>query len=265
MRIVPLILAILLVSIRSFAAVDVHDLGVPNGWSAQEYDDYGNDLLNKKKYAESRKYFAAAIRLEPTRWTAFYNRATAFRMEKNWKAAIGDLNETIRLEPAFFRASWDRAATYESMGNYAAALRDLDTLQKMTYQTSNPDEQAWVFNQRASLRATCPDASFRDGKAATADAKKACDLARWGRASYIDTLAAACAEMGDFDSAVRYEHQAIDLNRSGKDDSVKKTGSLEGDKIAVKAAEYAQKELPDYLKRLELYKQHHPYRIARPQ
>jgi tetratricopeptide (TPR) repeat protein len=81
------------------------ETGVPAGWSALQYDNYGNDLLNKQKYAESRKYFDAAIRIEPSRWTAYYNRATAFRMEKNWKAAINDLNETIRLQPAFFMAS----------------------------------------------------------------------------------------------------------------------------------------------------------------
>ena len=92
------------------------------------------------------------------------------------------------------------------------------------------------------------------------DAKKACDLAKWKRAAYIDTLAAACAESGDFDSAVRYEQQAIDLNRSGKDSSLEKIDAPCGDKAAVMMANRAQKFLPGYIKRLELYKQRHPYR-----
>jgi hypothetical protein len=36
------------------------------------------------------------------------------------------------------------------------------------------------------------------------DAKVACKLTNWKDATVIDTLAAACAELGDFDSAVRY-------------------------------------------------------------
>jgi tetratricopeptide (TPR) repeat protein len=261
MRAVPLGIAILFVASRlSWCAAET---GVPAGWSALQYDNFGNDLLNKGQYAQSRKYFDAAIRIEPSRWTAYYNRATAFRMEKNWPAAIKDLNETIRLKPAFFEASWARALTYEAMGDYAAAIRDFNVLEKVTYQVGNPYEMALTLNQRAWIRAACPNGSLRDGKAAVEDAKKACDLVKWKRAQYIDTLAAAYAELGDFDSAVRYEQQAIDLNRSGKDDSIQKTGDPVGDKVAVMMANKAQQFLPGYLKRLELYKQHRPWHDAK--
>jgi tetratricopeptide (TPR) repeat protein len=263
-RTVPLILSILLCSsVFSLAASDTGNSGVPAGWSAIQYDNYGNDLLNKGKPVEARKYFDAALRIEPTRWTAYYNRATAFRLEKNWKAAIDDLNQTLRFQPAFFQASWDRALTYQAMGDYTNAIKELSSLAKLTYQVGEPYQMAQVLNQRARLRATCSNASFRDGKAAVEDAKKACDLVKWKSAQYTDTLAAASAEAGDFDSAVRYEQQAIDLNRSGKDDSIQKTGSIGGDKLAVMQANKLQQSLPGYFKRLEMYKQHHPYRDSR--
>ena len=266
MRSVPLVLSILLCShVVSLAAANASNSGIPAGWSALQYDNYGNDLLNQHKYAESRKYFDAAIRIEPSRWTAYYNRAEAFRMEKNWKAAINDLNETIRLQPAFFTATWDRAIIYQDLGNYTAAVRDLKTLVKVTFQTGNPYGMALALNWRAEMRATCPDPSFRDGKAAVADAKRACEISKWKYADYIDTLAAACAESGDFESAVRYEQQAIDLNRSGKDETIQKTGDPGGDKLAVEMAKLAQQSLPAYFKRLDLYKQHRPYRkTAKP-
>ncbi|HST31438.1 MAG TPA: tetratricopeptide repeat protein [Chthoniobacterales bacterium] len=263
MRLVPLTLSSLLcVQFLSLAAPNVNQPGVPQGWSALQYDNYGNDILNKGRYAEARKYFDAAIRVEPSRWTAYYNRAVAFRKEKNWNAAINDLNQTIRLQPAFFMASWERAIIYQTIGNYAAALKDLNALTSVTFQTTNQYGMALALNWRASLRATCPDASFRDGKVAVQDAKRACEMSKWKYADYIDTLAAAYAESGDFDSAVRYEQQAIDLNRSGKDETLQKTDYPGSDKLAVKMAEIAQKALPEYFKRLELYKHHHPYRSA---
>jgi tetratricopeptide (TPR) repeat protein len=156
-------------------------------------------------------------------------------------------------------ASWDRAIIYRITGNYGAALRDLNALTKVTYQTTNPYGMALALNWRAEIHAVCPDSSFRDGKAAVEDAKRACDMSKWKYADYIDTLAAACGESGDFDSAVRYEQQAIDLNRSGKDDSIQKTGDPGGDKLAAEMAKTAQQALPAYRHRLELYKQHHPY------
>jgi len=41
------------------------------------------------------------------------------------------------------------------------------------------------------------------------DAKIACKLTSWNDESAIDTLAVAYAEVGDFDSAVRYAQQAL--------------------------------------------------------
>ena len=162
MRAVPLAgVALFIVSQLGLSAAET---GVPNGWSALQYDNYGNDLLNKKRYAESRKYFDAAIRLEPSRWTAYENRATAFRMEHNWSAAIKDFNETIRLQPAFFAATWQRALTYELMGNYAAALRDFDALAKVTFQVGNADEMAMTLNARAWLRRPAQTLLFETGK-----------------------------------------------------------------------------------------------------
>jgi tetratricopeptide (TPR) repeat protein len=244
-------LIILLCSqVLSFAAAKPTESGVPSGWTALQYDNYGNDLLNKGKYAESRKYFDAAIRLEPDRWTAYENRATAFRMEGNWSAAIKDFNETIRLQPAFVAASWQRALTYVLMGNYPAAMRDLDAVAKVAFQVGNASQLAMILNERAWLRATCQNASIRDGKRAVEDAKKACDLVKWERGQYIDTLAAACAEAGDFDAAVRYQEQAM---------AVKKTETpIPKNKMGKTFA--ATNSEQGYTHRLELYKHHQPLR-----
>ena len=246
----------------AFPAAKVSDPGVPPGLTAAQYDNAGNDLLNKGQYEAAKRYLDAAIRLQPDLWTAYYNRAMTFVMLKNDKAALQDLNTTIRLQPAFFEASWTRSLVFKKMGNYEADLKDLDLLAKLTVQVQQGGQYCLVLNQSAWLRATCPNASFRDGKRAVGDAKRACELTHWKQAKYIDTLAAACAEAGDFDGAVRYEQQAIDLNRSGKDESVRKKGNPIQDKIADETAKSQQQALPGYLKRLQLYQQHHPYREA---
>lgn len=238
----------LLIAQLTLGATNVSDLGVPAGLSAEQYDNQGNDLLNKDKYALSRKYFDAAIRLQPNRWTAYYNRATAYRIERNWKAAITDLNETIRLEPAFFLASWNRSLVYQMMGNYGAAIRDLDALARVTFEVGNVGELSLVLNQRAWLRATCPNAAFRDGKSAVADAKKACEMNKRKEAQFVDTLAASSAEAGDFEAAVRYQEEAINLKKTEPAPKDKKTA------IASKGS------LQAYEHRRELYKRHQPFR-----
>jgi tetratricopeptide (TPR) repeat protein len=65
------------------------------------------------------------------------------------------------------------------------------------------------YNNLAWLLATCPQASVRDGKKAVQYALQACELSEWKDPACVDTLAAAYAEGGDFDHAVKYEQQSL--------------------------------------------------------
>ena len=100
---------------------------------------------------------------------------------------------------------------------------------------SNPKDD-WSYNALAWIEATCPDSSVRNGKDAVTAATKACELTSWKESSWIDTLAAACAESGDFQRAIQFEEQAL-----GAGDS-------------------PDSEQKAMCERLALYKQSQPYR-----
>ena len=253
-RAVSLVLAVLFVV--SWPLKLSLGLGVLGDSSGDPLNDRGYELLNKHDYTNAKKYFDTAIQRAPDQWRGYYNRAVLFHAQNNLQAALADLNTTIRLEPAFFGASWMRAIVYRQLHNYAACLKDLNALAKVTPQVKNWGELALTLNSRAWLYATCPEASFRNGQLAVADAKTACEIENWKRSGSIDTLAAACAEAGDFNSAVRYEEQAITLNKSGSDEEAKSTSR----ELAKEFANRNPQRLQDFSRRLESYKQHRPYR-----
>jgi Flp pilus assembly protein TadD len=98
-----------------------------------------------------------------------------------------------------------RAGAYFAIGQDAAASSDYATAKRLK------GNAEYVLNGAAWFEATCPESRFRDGKTAVRDAARACERGKWKEPGIIDTLAVAYAETGDFDRAISYESQAVNL------------------------------------------------------
>jgi tetratricopeptide (TPR) repeat protein len=157
--------------------------------------------------AKAQQSLDTAIQSDPKLWPAYYVRARLFVRKRQWQAALRDANEALRQQSSFLEAALVRADANAGLGHYAESLHDLDTVIRLRPR-SEPTLAA-ALNSRAWFRASCPNPSFRDGKQAIKDATMACKLTRWKEAQMLDTLASAYAETGDFDSAIRYQEQAL--------------------------------------------------------
>jgi tetratricopeptide (TPR) repeat protein len=163
-------------------------------------------LLKKGDVAGAKGKVDAVIQRDPTFWPALYVRAQIYSHEGKYDLALRDCNEALRRDRSVVEAALLRANINARLGKYAEALKEFDYLVSLHPRNVT---LARVLSDRAWFRATCPTASFRNGQQAVKDAKAACSIMVWKDEHMIDTLAAAYAEIGDFNSAVQYAAQAL--------------------------------------------------------
>ncbi|MFN2508557.1 MAG: tetratricopeptide repeat protein [Chthoniobacterales bacterium] len=214
--------------------------------------------------------YTEAIRLDPKMHQAFHNRALAYRDQDKLDLAERDLTEAIRLDANFASAYVNRGAVHLAKGNLDRALADYEAAlrvdpavaeaymgradvlsRKLAYSRAAADwEKALslrparaerALNAFAWFRATCPAPAVRNGKQAIEAALQACELTDWMHGGYVDTLAAAYAENGEFEKAIEFQQYALRSEGMGPADR------------------------PGAEKRLSLYGQRRPYREEKPE
>lgn len=178
---------------------------------ARAYNKRGCAWLEKKSYARAVADFTEAIRIDPKFGRAYHNRGNAMVRQKDYDRAIADYTAALKVDPSDILAFVDRSAAYRGKGDDVRALADLSRALLL-----RPDSPEALVG-RAWLLATSPSAKIRDGKRALDDAARACELTHWKEAYPLGTLAAAAAERGDFDSAVKYQQRAQALYKAPDD------------------------------------------------
>jgi tetratricopeptide (TPR) repeat protein len=209
--------------------------------------------------------YSKAIELEPQNAEAFVSRAAAHAWKKNYDKAIADYNQALKLDPKNADALARRGDVYAWKKDFDQAILDYDQAikldaknadayagrgyanwRKKQYVSATADFEKAIqvdpkspegYQQFAWMLATCPEAKVRNGKKAVEYAIKACELTSWKDGDHLDTLAAAHAEAGRLDEAIKWQKKALEF-----------------------AGDFSQEQLEKVRWRLKLYEQGKPYR-----
>ena len=155
--------------------------------------------------ADAPAFFTGMIEARPRVGAHYLRRAVAWAERGEYGKAVGDCTEAIRLEPSNPTGYYGRAVARHLGRVYDGALEDYATVIRLA------PGHAGAHASRAWLRATCPEAKYRNGAEAVRDALRASELTGWSDPDCIDNLAAACAENGQFDEAVRWQSKALEF------------------------------------------------------
>ena len=155
------------------------------------------------------------------------NRGEAYLKRKDYAKAIEEFTALLDQNPNYFFALYNRSEAYLRSKQFSWALRDIQAAM------ANEAKVPGLHMNLARVLATAPDAKLRDGKLAIESAKKALDMIKYRDGRFLDTLAAAYAEAGEFDKAVETQQKAFDDPEFMKD---------EGDAARKRLAMYRDKK-----------------------
>jgi tetratricopeptide (TPR) repeat protein len=183
-------------------------------------------LASRKQYANAIADFDKAIQIRPEKGfsqqflfdkqvalsNVFYDRGLAWEKMNEFSKAIADFEETIRLDPSFDTAFLGRGRIKARTGDYELALADFNKVNQVyQYRSDHCVDRAWFFS-------TCPNEMYRNGAVALKDMINVCNSLGYTGVHRLETLAAAFAEVGDFEKAVKWQTEAVKL--ATQDDQV---------------------------------------------
>jgi tetratricopeptide (TPR) repeat protein len=176
-----------------------------NPYSAHALCKLGLLLVDQGRFDEARVFLTTALWLRPDHPDTLYALGFILFRQGRLDEARARFDAVLRLEPDHTGARTNLGSLLARQGRFEQAVAQFEEALQIDPRNAVAD------NELAIIWAAAPEAKYRDGRRAVAAATRACALTQWKNPVFLDTCAAAHAEAGDFDSAVRWQTRAIDL------------------------------------------------------
>ena len=174
---------------------------------AQSHNNLGLALQRLGNHDEAIEQLQAAIALDKSYAEAFNNLAAALYEKGQTEEAKSYIDKALKLNPVFAAAYLNLGIFHLRAGEMAAAIR------VFRHGLAEAPDHIEISSRLAWVLATTRQEKLRDGNEAIGLAENICKMTSYLIPRNLDVLAAAYAEEGEFEKAVKTVHQALQLIR----------------------------------------------------
>jgi Flp pilus assembly protein TadD len=169
---------------------------------SETWEDLGTALLNQHRFDEALAAFEQERQLKPESWRPAWKLGAVWLEKREFERARRLLASAAEMEGAGAEAFRSLASASQNSGHFREAL----AAWRRAHELDPGNLEAPL--QLAFLLATCPDPSLRNGAEALALAQQVA-RARPDDVAALDALAAAQAELGQWDEALASVRRAL--------------------------------------------------------
>ena len=161
-------------------------------------------LVENRNWDEAIEHLYAALEIEPDNPELYFHLGRAYSRQERWGKAAECLREAVRLQPNVAHNRSTLAYILHKQGQTEAAQDEYQEAWRLDpHWAETATRSVWIF-------ATHPEPLERNGPHALELALMICDATGNQKPEFLDALAAAYAEVGNFDDAVVTARQAIE-------------------------------------------------------
>ena len=170
-------------------------------------NNYATALIARGSFAEAETHLRHALSIDPSFAEALANLGIALSSQGRFDEGIPLLERAVALDP--------RPASYRNLGEAYGARGDTPrALASFSRGLALAPDDVALMNRAAWILATDPNAAVRDGARARELAARAVSLTSERDVTSLDSLAAAHAELGEFDLAIARGRDALERART---------------------------------------------------